>query len=223
VSVHVTEDPEIIKECILEDRANTLTQNIGRILRRPNDVERVVKMIVLEELEGEIELQAITTQLSAMSIEPVESWWVPRYLAKEETGEWLTKIETLQAIPDDIPRSYKILIERAKQLIESGANKKDIKLNLRWKTVRKLLSTTEALEVEQAIDHMLDEVRLKGGVINEKLVKQRERRLKTIRNLQSQGKSDAVIRRDMKVNDAKRPWALSEKDWFEDMLKTKVQ
>ena len=52
VSVHVTDDPEAIREMIMEDRANTLTQNIGRILRRPKDAGRVVKIIVLEELEA---------------------------------------------------------------------------------------------------------------------------------------------------------------------------
>lgn len=222
VSAHVTDDPEVIKQIILEDRATTIKQNVGRILRRPKDVERVVKMIVLEELETEDELTAISQKLSGMSIGPVESWWVPSYLAKEEIGEWLSRIETGQAIPVDIPRDYKILIERAIQLIESGANKNDIKLKLRWATIRKSLDSDQILEVEQAIDQILENHRKTGGAINDKVERQRDKRLKTLQRLKAQGKSDAVIRRDMKVFDAKRPWAKSEQDWFESVLKSKA-
>jgi hypothetical protein len=141
-------------------------------------------------------------------------------LSKEEIGEWLTLIETNQAIPAEIPRDYNILIERAKQLIESGANKKEVKLKLRWATVRKCLDSREVIEVEKAIDELLDQVRSTGGIVNEKVKNQRERRLKTIQNLKMKGKSEAVIRRDMKVYDSKNPWSKSEQEWFEERIKT---
>ncbi|WP_415878409.1 DEAD/DEAH box helicase family protein [Methylomonas sp. TEB] len=220
VSVHVCDDPDVIKATILEDRANTLTQNIGRILRRPKGDGRVVKMVVLEELVDEDELSTIAKELAAMSIEAVESWWTPCHLTKEEIGEWLTKIESGQSIPEDIPRDYQDLIGRAKRLVESGATKKEIKLKLRWSTVRKYLSQHEVAEVEQVIDDLLANVRSEGGVMNDKVFRQRERRLKTIGNLKSKGKSEAVIRRDMKVYDSKNPWTKSEQSWFETVVKT---
>ena len=150
----------------------------------------------------------------------MESWWVPHYLANEEIADWLTRIETGQAIPGDIPKDYKTLIERARQLVSSGVGKKEIKLKLRWATVRKTLDAIEAREVEQAIDDMLENTRTTGGQATKKVERQREQRLKTIQRLRAKGKSDAVIRRDMKVYDAKKPWAKSEQEWFDVTLKT---
>jgi hypothetical protein len=190
ISAYVTDDPETLDEMILEDRANQIIQNVGRILRRAEGVDHAVKIVILERLEEEKELEAVAQRLAEMSIETVETWWVPNFLAMEEICEHISRTVHDKALPQDVPRSYKVLIERAEKLISESCGKTEIKKALRWATVRKKLLPEQAREVEEAIDRRLEtRVQDSDRRLTPKDLKRRERRLEKINALRAKGKT----------------------------------
>ena len=223
ISAYVTDNPETIRKLINEDRAITLTQNIGRILRRSTKSQSAVKIIVLEELESEDELVGVADQLGQMSIQPVESWWVPEYLSVDETCEWLTKIGQEKCIPADHPKGPSDLVERARKLIDEGASKKQVKQELRWSTIRKRVDKEELRDIEAKIDQLFaardPEVRHAKLLSSAKIVRMRARRAEKIGALIMAGKTDGQVRSNMKVYDSKQAWPEAEQTWFETVLK----
>ncbi len=219
ISAFVTDDPDAIHDLVLMDRAGTLIQNIGRILRRSKTKTEAVKVVVLEELNSEEELNAVVKQIAPMSHVPVESWWVPEFIANEEVCERLTTIGREKALPADLPRNIGDLIGRAEKLITQGEDKKSIKDILRWKTVRKKLTQAEVSEVENAIDELLDNrdpsVRAERLKTDEKVAKTQERREKKIRELHIEGKTAPQIHSRMRISG----WAESEQRWFESVIR----
>lgn len=217
ISAYGTDDPETLRDIMQEDRANIITQNIGRILRRAESGDKAIKIVVIERLEEKSELEATVKRLGEMSHEPVQSWWVPNFLSNEEVCEHISRIDREKALPDDLPRSYKVLIDRAQKMIkEDGAGKTEIKKAFRWATLRKKLLPEQVQEIEQSIDQMLEDRRQDTAFQpTEKDIKRRERRLKKINALQSQGKTIGQIRSRMGVYSGKNPWVRREQQWFE--------
>jgi hypothetical protein len=224
LSAYVTDQPETVRDLIHEDRANTLRQNLGRVLRRvPGAEGRLTKIIVLEDLESQEEFDHISKTLEAMSIEPVATWWVPDYLAPESMCEWLTAICQTRALPPDLPTGPENLVMQAAELVASGYGKKEIKQKLRWSVTRKCLAADELNAVEGQIDDMLakqdGEARRAKLKSPEKRAKMRERRSGKLKALIIAGKSDGQIRSNMKVYDARQGWHDDEAAWFEQLLR----
>jgi hypothetical protein len=219
IGAYVTNDPESLRDLIMQDRANTITQNVGRILRRAKESKPALKTIILEGLDAEEELSAIAGQLASMSHNGVECWWVPEFLATEEVCEWLSVIDRDKVLPADVPRGFRDLIEQARVLVHEGHSKKAIKLKLRWSTVRRMLTPDEVQQVETDVDQMLEardpNVRRQKLYTTDKITKLRSRRLTVIRRLKATGRTDGQVRNDMKVP----RWARSEREWFEAVLK----
>jgi hypothetical protein len=219
ISAYVTDDPETLRDMMQEDRANIITQNIGRILRRSESDDKAIKIVVIERLGEKSELEATVKRLGEMSHEPVESWWVPNFLFDEEVCEHISRIDREKALPDNLPRSYKVLIDRAQMMIKDGAGKTEIKKAFRWATVKKRLPLEQAREIEKSIDQMLEERRQDTEFQpTEKDIKRRERRLKKINALRSQGKTIGQIRSRMGVYSGKNPWITREQQWFEEAI-----
>jgi len=219
ISAYVTDDPETLKEQLQEERANTIIQNVGRILRRADTGQRAIKVVVIEQLEEESELSVLVKALSGMSHESVESWWAPDFLSNEEVCEHISRTVTEKALPSDLPTDYQVLIDRAAQLIAAGEGKSSIKKVLRWATVRKKLTTEEAREVEETVDRLLEERRNEGnGTVSKKHLKLRARRLEKIEQLRAEGYTTAQIRGRMNVRGSKKAWPKSEQEWFEQQV-----
>jgi len=223
ISAYVTNDPEAVRDIIYEDRSNTVLQNLGRILRRKKEcAERATKIVILEDIESQDELEFIAARLKGMSNEPLESWWAPEYLAMEDICDWLTKICLSHQLPADVPRGPQDLFGDALKLVHEGLSKKEIKQRLRWSVVRKKLVHDEIAELEQQIDQALKErpaeARRLKLMSNDKVSKMRQARGEKVIQLIKAGKTDAQIRNNMKVYDKKQAWHETEAAWFEAFL-----
>jgi hypothetical protein len=223
ISAYVTNDPEKVRELIYEDRSNTVLQNLGRVLRRvPESSDRATKIVVLEDIESEDELDYIAARLGGMSAEPVETWWAPEYLSMEDACLWLTKICLTHTLPADLPRGPQDLIGAAKKMVVAGLSKKEIKQKLRWPVVRKKVDADLLNAIEQQIDQALQDrspdVRRAALKSEDKIGKMRQSRGQKILQLMASGKSDGQIRSNMKVYNTKQGWHDDEAKWFEAYL-----
>lgn len=219
ISAYVTDNPKVLKEQLEEERINIVIQNVGRILRRTEDGDGAVKVIIIEQLEVDSELETLVKVFSEMSHEPVDSWWVPEFLSNEEVSEHISQTAREKALPSDLPINYQVLVDRAEKLIAKGTGKTKIKKELRWQTVRKKLTTEEAREVEESIDQLIA-VRNsdKEASVSEKSQKLRDKRLRKMLELKDQGHTVAQIRARMKVQSGKYPWPISEQQWFDSQM-----
>jgi hypothetical protein len=219
----VTDDPDELRGQLEEDRINSIVQNVGRILRRPDDGQRAVKIVVIERMEEEPELALFAEALSGMSHEPVETWWAPELLHTIEVCEHISRTVADKALPTHLPTDYLVLIERAEAHAADGKGKTAIKEALRWQTVRKKLTKEEAEAVEQGIDRALQACRDDSErMVTDKVAKRREQRHRRIQELRARGLTDGQIRSRMNVYSGK-PWPKSEQKWFEQVLRDGTQ
>lgn len=220
ISAYVTDDPDKIRDLMFEDRANIIKQNVGRILRRNKDKEEAIKIVIVECLESEGELDAIKLALQDMSSEPIESWWVPAFLDNIFLCGYLTQVIKTKQLSEKLPSTYKVLIEWGKQWVEKGLGKTQVKDKLNWQTVMKKLTQEQALEVTQAIDQVFEEhEKSTTRQPTEKEKKLRVRRQDKIQLLMDEGKTIGQIRSHMNVYSGKKPWPDIEQRWFEETLK----
>lgn len=221
ISAYVTDDPESLKDQLQEERSNIIIQNIGRILRKTSDAQHSTKIVIIEQLESEEELPVLADVLSNMSHEPVEYWWVPNFISDVELCEHISQTVSDRTLPPNLPTDYRVLIDRAEQLISSGEGRTGIKKALRWQTVRKKLAPTQVREVEEAIDRLLEDRKTDTDKsISNKNLKLRSRRLHKLNQLISEGFTDGQIRSRMNVRSGKAPWSKSEQEWFEKQIKS---
>lgn len=219
-SAYVTNEPEALHSQMQDERINIIIQNVGRILRRSNDTNEAIKVIIVENLEEQTDLSRLAEQLSKMSLKPVDTWWIPEFLDSEDFCDYISQTIANGDLPADRPKDYKFLIARAEDLISQGHKKTDIKKALKWATTRKKLSTNEALEVEAAIDQLLEQHKHDPKRdLTAKELQRREKRLQRIHQLRAAGKTDGQIRSAMNVYSGHNPWPEREQSWFEEALK----
>jgi hypothetical protein len=218
ICAYVTDDPEALKVQLKAERVNIIVQNVGRILRKDNHNDRHVKIVIVECLEEEAELHLLVEALAEMSEEPISSWWAPDFLPHEEVCEHISRTIADKSLPNDLPKDYEVLKERAEKLINAGEGRTGIKKALRWQTVRKKLSTAQVRDVEETIDRLLEERKDDPErVLSGKDHKRRERRQQRIKTLKAQGLTKAQIRSRMKVTSGKSPWSKIDQEWFDEV------
>jgi hypothetical protein len=199
-SAYVTNDPSTLQSQMQDERINIIIQNVGRILRRPNGSINATKVVIVENLEGQTDLSRLAEQLSTMSLTPVKTWWIPDFLDDDEYCDHISRTIENGQLPAELPTDYTALIDRASDLINQGHKRTDIKKALKWATTRKKLSTDEALEVEAAIDQLLEQYKHDSNRdLTSKEQRKREKRLQRIHQLRATGKTDGQIRSSMNV------------------------
>jgi hypothetical protein len=219
ISAYVTNDPESLREQMQDDRINIVIQNVGRILRRAVGATEAVKIVIVENFEDESDLSKLAERLADMSLSPVESWWIPEFIDAEEYCAHISHTIEEKKLPDNLPHDYTDLINRASILVDQGHKKTAIKKKIKWPTTRKKLKKDEALEVEAAIDQLLEEYRHNNNRdLTSKEIKQREKRSRRISKLREAGKTDGQIRNLMNVSGGKYPWPEREQQWFDEHL-----
>ena len=218
-SAYVTNDPEALHSQMQDERINIIIQNVGRILRRSKDTSEAIKVIIVENLEEQTDLSRLAEQLSKMSLKPVDTWWIPEFLDSEDFCDYISQTITNGQLPEELPTDYTSLIDRAKDLINQGLKRTDIKKALKWATTRKKLATDEAHKVEAAIDQLLEQHKHDSNRdLTSKELRKREKRQKRIDQLRAAGKTDGQIRSAMNVYSGHSPWPEREQQWFEEAL-----
>lgn len=192
-----------------EDRANTLLQNIGRVLRKPPDepTGTVFKLIVVEHLDHKDELKAIAHALQPMCKAPVQARWIEPFVAPTQV---LTLIEeTLQTAELCTKFTFQHYVDHFYQTGVKAGRLKQLKQGIAWSWMARYLSPQQKDALRTAYEQGLA-----AGGNDQQTERQRARRLKKLNALLQDGQTPGRIRSAMNV----RKWPEQEQDWFAEQV-----
>lgn len=206
-----------------EDRAATILQNVGRVLRRENEEEEAHRVIIIENLDTESQLKAAVDTISTMSNGNVDNIYLRAFVKKNVVAEEISYAIKNNRVQNSLLATFDGLITLFHSHGMNGKSLTEVNEVVGWKSVAKHFTKDETAKLKGAYESGMllfakeRNVESSDGA-NAKTLRLREKRMKRIEELAEKGLKKGKIKNMMNVP----KWDDTEQEWFgitiEDLL-----
>jgi hypothetical protein len=202
-----------------EDRAGTILQNVGRVLRREDAEEEAHRVIVIEKLETENQFNAVVESISTMANGNVDSIYLRSFVKKNIVAEEISCAIKNNRINNSQLSSVDGLITLFHSYGKEGKSLTEVNEVVGWKSAAKHFTEDEKdklrIAYESGMTLFAEERNVEtGDGVNAKTLRLREKRMQRIEELAEKGFKKGKMKNMMNVP----KWNEAEQEWFENIV-----
>jgi hypothetical protein len=206
-----------------EDRAATILQNVGRVLRREDKEKEAHRVIVIENLDTENQFKAVVDTISTMANGNIDNIYLRAFVKKTVVAEEISYAIKNNRIQNSQLATFEGLVTLFHSYGKKGKSVTELHEVVGWKSVSKHFSENEKNKLKEAYDSGMALFAKERNVessdgADAKTLRLREKRMKRIEELAEKGLKKGKIRNMMNVP----KWDDTEQEWFgntvEDLL-----
>jgi hypothetical protein len=202
-----------------EDRAATILQNVGRVLRREPEEREAHRVIVIENLETEHQFRAVVDSISTMANGNIDNIYLRAFVKKNVVAEEISSAIRNNRIKNSQLATFDGLVTLFYSYGAKGKSLTEVNEAVGWKSAAKHFTEDEKVTLKGAYDSgvslFAEERNVESGDgADAKTLRLRERRMKRIEELAEKGLKKGKMKNMMNVT----KWDEIEQEWFENTV-----